>query len=60
MDEVFQPRHQVRQQGETAFLRGLQEADCPYQEATSAHIEWMSGYKDAKYGVPKSFASRAA
>ncbi|CAJ0862307.1 hypothetical protein R77567_01636 [Ralstonia sp. LMG 32965] len=51
MHEVFQTRAQVREQGAEAYRRGKAESDCPYQEHTCAHREWVVGFRAARDGV---------
>lgn len=59
IDEV-QSRIHVREQGQQACLAGRPDNACPYAEGTSAFHEWMRGYKDELYRVPKSFPAKAA
>lgn len=48
MHEVFQTRAQVRDQGAEAYRQGKAETDCPYQEHTCAHREWVAGFRAAR------------
>lgn len=60
MPDEVQSRAAVRAQGEKAYRAGMAEDACPYVEGTSAYMEWMRGYKDALYCVPKSFTALVA
>ncbi|NMV37223.1 Rmf/CrpP family protein [Ralstonia insidiosa] len=60
MQEVFQTRANVRAQGAEAYRQGKPMSDCPYQEYTCAHREWVEAYDAERIGAEQAAAAHTA